>query len=123
MRWMEETKLLKEKMRRVLAYFDSKATWWTDRISAEERQVSPELSEGLRAYAESQAQLQRDLAEKFAAQWAPIRRDDITPDELRIMAKEGVDEDEVDEADGNQTGSEEEDIEEVENGDAFAWED
>ncbi|KIM73883.1 hypothetical protein PILCRDRAFT_80616, partial [Piloderma croceum F 1598] len=61
-RWSEEVALLKEEMRRVLAYFEYKSAWWMERETAEGHQVSLELAEGLQSYARSQAHLQQDMA-------------------------------------------------------------
>jgi hypothetical protein len=72
LRWHEEVLLLKEEMRRVLAYFEYKALWWIERGDAEGREVSPALAERLRAYAEGQAKLQRDLASKFNDKWSTL---------------------------------------------------
>jgi hypothetical protein len=102
-RWNEEVQLLKEEMRRVLAYFEYKAAWWVERGDAEGRETTPELAEGLRAYAEDQAQLQRDLGSKFAAKWEALRRDGVTEKELDRLATVMED----DELDGAETGSEE----------------
>lgn len=64
----EEVLLLREEMRRVLAFLDWKAQWWVDRRGARELR-DKELSEGLAAYASEQAQLQRDLAMSFREEW------------------------------------------------------
>jgi hypothetical protein len=94
-------------MRRVLAYFEYKAAWWVERSSAEGRELTPQLAEGLRAYANSQAQLQRDIALKFQTKWEVLRRDGVTTGELDRLATAVQEED--DQLDGDQTGSEEED--------------
>jgi hypothetical protein len=39
--------LLKEEMRRVLAYFEYKAAWWVELEDVEGREVIAELAEGL----------------------------------------------------------------------------
>jgi hypothetical protein len=98
-------------MRRVLAYFEYKAAWWVERGDAEGREVSPELAEGLRSYAEDQAQLQHNLASKFSAKWEALRLEGITREELDRLAgvMEASDQfvQEDDELDGVETGSEE----------------
>lgn len=48
--------------------------------------VTPALAKDLKAYAEDQVQLQRDLAAKFDAKWVVLRQDDITNTELEEMA-------------------------------------
>lgn len=92
-------------MRRVIAYFHYKAAWWVERGNAEGRQVTPELAEGLLSFAEDQAQLQRDLASKFEAKWEYLRRDGITADDLEEPVR--AVREQVDEVDGDETGSEE----------------
>lgn len=106
-RWHEEVNLLKEEMRRVLVFLEHKAAWWVERGRAECREVSPELAEGLLAYAEGQAQLRRDLASSFEAKWAILRRDNITDTELDELAPKARQEQDA-ESDGAETGSEEE---------------
>ncbi|EIW79870.1 hypothetical protein CONPUDRAFT_57971, partial [Coniophora puteana RWD-64-598 SS2] len=62
LRWTEETMLLKEEMRRTLAYLDWQAVWWDQREDST-------IDEGSRAYAAKQARLQRSLRERFATTW------------------------------------------------------
>jgi hypothetical protein len=71
-RWSEEVMLLREEMRWVLAYFEYKSTWWEERETGQGHQVSPEIAEGLRFYAQCQAQLQQDIASQFLTMWAPL---------------------------------------------------
>ncbi|PPR01605.1 hypothetical protein CVT26_013324 [Gymnopilus dilepis] len=75
----EEVMLLKEEMSRVLKYLDWKANWWR-KWSLERPDVSRELSEGMRAYALTQAAVQDTLAKHFKAMWdAPLcAPDDVT---------------------------------------------
>lgn len=69
----EEVILLREEMRRVLAFLEWKAKWWDEREDL--RTVRDlELSEGISSYAESQAGLQRSLADSFRLLWkTPLR--------------------------------------------------
>lgn len=70
-RWSEETVLLVEEMRRVIAYLDWKATWW--HAEADRRQgVRVDIADGLKAYAYRQSDLMRNLAKSFAALWHPV---------------------------------------------------
>lgn len=62
--------LLQEEMRRVLAFLAYKAARWTELGAADSRPVGLPLSESLCAYAERQAQLQRDMADSFTAKWS-----------------------------------------------------
>ena len=60
-------------MRRVLVYFEYKSMWWEEREAGQGHQVSLEIAEGLRSYAQGQAQLQWDMASRFVTMWAPLR--------------------------------------------------
>ncbi|KAF9550947.1 hypothetical protein CPC08DRAFT_738337 [Agrocybe pediades] len=68
----EEVLLLKEEMRRMLLFLEWKAAWWDQQLTS--RQVnSKELAEGLQAYTNSQACLQRALLAEFRKLWkAPL---------------------------------------------------
>lgn len=68
-RCREEVLLLKEEMRRTIAFLDWKSRWWTDRQGARTDVTSKELREGLHAYAEVQADLQKMLKAEFQATW------------------------------------------------------
>ena len=72
-RWNEEVVLLNEEMRRVIEYCGWKASWWKQQAS-QRGDVSPELAEGLLAFAEEQAAMEDSIAIRFASQWAPIRK-------------------------------------------------
>ena len=71
-RCREEVLLLKEEMRRVVAFLEWKRTWWMDRRNKRggvSSKVNKELQEGLAAYAEGQADLQKSLREHFCTLW------------------------------------------------------
>ena len=55
-------------MRRVIAFLDWKTKWWMDRQETRTG-VKKDLLEGLRAYAEVQADLQVMLKENFCTIW------------------------------------------------------
>lgn len=79
-RWSEEVMLLKEEMRRTLAFLHWRADWWEKKPSRWPG-VSTQLEEGIGAYARGQAKLQRDLALHFAALWKdPLSDDSMHPD-------------------------------------------
>ncbi|KDR70909.1 hypothetical protein GALMADRAFT_144379 [Galerina marginata CBS 339.88] len=63
----EEVLLLREEMRRVLAFLEWKAVWWHKRKKA--RPVGTELAEALEGFAQEQEDLQRALAVRFRAIW------------------------------------------------------
>lgn len=77
--------LLQEEMRRVLAFLAYKAARWTELGAADSRPVGLPLSESLCAYAERQAQLQRDMADSFTAKWSVLRGRELTTDELKKL--------------------------------------
>jgi hypothetical protein len=73
MRWSEEVHLLLEEMRRVLAYFEWHERWW---LSLRERWegLPAAQMEGLRAYAERQASLRRNLSKDFRSHWTYVSK-------------------------------------------------
>ncbi|KAJ7065910.1 hypothetical protein B0H15DRAFT_958483 [Mycena belliarum] len=71
-RWREELMFLEEEMRRVLMYCNWKAVWWSERKRARSG-VSPELAEGLYAYAAEQEARERRWKEAWGRRWAPVR--------------------------------------------------
>jgi len=68
LRWVEEVGLLREEMRRVLAFMVWHEKWWNER-----RQLWNDLSaanhEGMVAYAARQAALRHTIHEDFKARW------------------------------------------------------
>jgi len=80
MRWEEEFLILQEEMRRVIAWFEWKATWWEEQ-AARRTDCGPEILAGVLAYAYKQADLIRRMARRFAEDWLPILASkDIDPD-------------------------------------------
>lgn len=67
-RWTEEVLLIKEEMRRTLTFLQWRAGWWDSKPS-EWVGVTPQLKEGLQAYAHRQAEQQRNLATHFRRLW------------------------------------------------------
>jgi hypothetical protein len=70
-RWQEEVLLLKEEMRRAIVDMEWRAQQWMDRAHARPN-VSPDLLQGLTAYAYKQADIQISLAAGYAKKWVPI---------------------------------------------------
>ena len=69
-RWQEEVLLVQEEMRRVIAFLDSKATWW--RLQGHRHSdLHDDINTGLAAYAAHQSHLMQHLAETFATLWYP----------------------------------------------------
>jgi len=60
-RWEEEVVLLDEEMRCVLVFCEWKQAWWKQQI-ASRLEVSPELADGLSAYAHKQAAMEAGIA-------------------------------------------------------------
>jgi hypothetical protein len=70
LRWSEEVCLIKEEMRRVLAYSSWFGQWWMDQATRHRREgLRNPLSEGLSAYAFRQANIRFQMREYFANLW------------------------------------------------------
>jgi len=67
-RWQEEVLLVKEEMRRVLAFLKWKAVWWTEE-GARDLDVRPDIADGIHAYAAKQAAINYALARSFEMRW------------------------------------------------------
>ncbi|KAF4600652.1 hypothetical protein EYR38_005295 [Pleurotus pulmonarius] len=78
LRWSEEVLLLKEEMRRVLAFLRWQAEWWEVKGRSTEEGVPDVLTEGLIVYARQQSDIQIRLAGSFAMKWACV------PDFLKL---------------------------------------
>ncbi|PPR05757.1 hypothetical protein CVT26_008661 [Gymnopilus dilepis] len=78
---VEEVLLVREEMRRVLAFLEWKASWWTSKQEA--RPVCDAvLTEGLRAYASDQACRQLSLRTSFCSNWRkPLDGEDISDED------------------------------------------
>lgn len=79
MRWREELEIVKEEMRRVLAWFEWKAAWWETQALV--RFVGElEIVHGASAYARKQAYILRCMAARCATEWLPaLRKNGIEP--------------------------------------------
>ncbi|KAH9484782.1 hypothetical protein JR316_0001684 [Psilocybe cubensis] len=106
MRAKEEVMLLKEEMRRTLAFLEYRKQWWLKRKSAWTG-VRKDLLEGISAFAISQADIQDSLAQHFRALWAtPLvdgfsqtQGDDVDDDEAEGEEMEEVEIQDNDEED------------------------
>ncbi|KAH9899133.1 hypothetical protein C8Q73DRAFT_639748 [Cubamyces lactineus] len=65
LRWQEETELLPEEMRRVLAAMESEASHWETCAAQVRTDVSEEIQEGLKAYALDQMLIFRAMRDTF----------------------------------------------------------
>ncbi|KAF8156246.1 hypothetical protein BJ912DRAFT_1070627 [Pholiota molesta] len=102
-RGREEVMILKEEMRRVLAYLEWKATWWRAREHGRDG-ITKDLMEGLASYSRSQARLQESLAAHFRRLWASPLQEDIPPADLEGNSADSnviIDEDEDDYDEGD----------------------
>ena len=68
MHWSEEVLLLREEMRRVLAFFQWQAEWWDERRNLLVG-LSSDKEEGFIAYASKQAHIRRSLWTNFENMW------------------------------------------------------
>lgn len=68
MRFSEEVLLIREEMRRVLAYFVWHEEWWKKQDTRRDDADRP-LAEGLKAYAFKQADMRRELRLSFNNMW------------------------------------------------------
>lgn len=69
MRWAEEVLLLREEMRRVLAYLSWHGTWWAELADIHRPFLSNAAQEGIFAYARKQAHICTALRSRFELQW------------------------------------------------------
>lgn len=108
----EEATLLKEEMRRALAFLRWKADWWLERRYARAG-VSPDMLEGISAFATTQAEVQNSLANHFQKLWqAPLDLISIqTDDEEDLDEQFNIDEDSEEEGEDTEQGTEREGIE------------
>ena len=107
-RCQEEVLLLKEEMRRVIAFLGWKAEWWIARRTGRTDVTNKELLEGLQAYAEVQADLQKTLKEDFRAIWKLPLNDTSAPDD----DSEDDEDDDSGEDDDNEDSDNEETLDE-----------
>ncbi|KAI6096537.1 hypothetical protein EDD16DRAFT_1719774 [Pisolithus croceorrhizus] len=83
-RWAEEVDLLLEEKRRTLQFLEWDATRWAERAEAITDRDKP-LNEGLRAYAERQANIRRRLGVSFMHTWRDAQEfSDVTYSEVPV---------------------------------------
>ena len=72
-RWSEELLIIQEEMRRVLAYFEWKSSWWLEQAN---RRTGTESSvqSGVMAYAHKQSTLCLRMAARCAEHWLPVMK-------------------------------------------------
>ena len=112
-RCREEVLLLREEMRRVLAFLEWKSTWWVDRRNLQRADVTSDLAEGLQAYAQTQGDLQQALKEHFCAIWRSPLADSDDISELEENDKDNEEDDDDDDDEDDADGAEGDDLEGV----------
>ncbi|OBZ68735.1 hypothetical protein A0H81_11116 [Grifola frondosa] len=71
-RWWEECRLLREEMRRVMAFHAYQGMWWEEQVDRRE-DIDSDLAEGLFSYAYRQAEIRRDMQEFCRKTWAGVQ--------------------------------------------------
>jgi hypothetical protein len=78
-RWTEEVMLLREEMRRVIAYHEHKAEWWKQRRNGDGCQwPSADHAEGACAYTSEHAAMHKDLIARCVLVWSQDSRNSST---------------------------------------------
>ncbi|KAJ7432012.1 hypothetical protein B0H11DRAFT_1761190 [Mycena galericulata] len=72
-RWHEDIVLVDEEMRRTIEYGAWLAAEWQMRATARSARMTPELAEGLRAYAYEHVDREKRTCKKLSKQWSGIR--------------------------------------------------
>lgn len=108
---------MEEEMRWSIVFCEWKSKWWMDQV-ARQTDTSPELAEGIRAYAMEHCEGERVRGEKWATEWAAIRERAALALQNRISDASTVaglpeiqvslDEDDGEEGEGEGEGEEEE---------------
>ena len=85
-RWQEEVELLKEEMRRTLEFLKWKSSLWLSKTMTKSGlPLSPELHEGLNAYACQQAAVFESLHDHFLSLWQGLKVPNSSPDQLQPL--------------------------------------
>lgn len=70
-RWKEESDLLQEEMRRVIAFLEWKSAWWGGKVGSRLGSLTADVQHGIDGYACKQANTYHQLAVSLANQWIP----------------------------------------------------
>ncbi|KII87542.1 hypothetical protein PLICRDRAFT_177283 [Plicaturopsis crispa FD-325 SS-3] len=73
-RWHEEVVLLNEEMCCVIAFCRWKADWWAVQGKHREHTTTPELYEGIQAYASEHASMERRMVSTLEAKWKSVHK-------------------------------------------------
>lgn len=72
-RWEEELMIIQEEMRRVVAFFEWRSTWWLEQGNRR-TDLEPSIQSGVAAYAHKQADICLRMAARCATYWLPIMK-------------------------------------------------
>lgn len=112
--WSEEVMLLKEEMRRALAFLNWRARWWEKKPTKWTGTTSP-LEEGLQAYSHGQAVIQKRLAIHYERLWLdPLNNNGTVDVQMNTVDETADDDDDDNESEGedHDTPNDEEEEEE-----------
>lgn len=70
-RWKEESVLLQEEMRRVVAFLEWKSMWWSEQVGSRMGSITADVQHGVDAYARRQANTYHNLATSLVNKWVP----------------------------------------------------
>ena len=69
--WKEESSLLQEEMRRVIAFLEWKSSSWDGRVGSHSGTIMADIQHGINSYARKQAHKYHELAVSLVNQWLP----------------------------------------------------
>ena len=69
--WKEESELLQEDMRRIVAFLKWKSTWWGEKVGSRLGLVTADIQHGIDGYTHRQANTYHKLTVSLANQWLP----------------------------------------------------
>ena len=70
-RWKEESYLLQEEMRRIVAFLEWKSAWWIEKVGSRLGSVAADIQHGVDSYARRQSSVYHELAVTLGKQWIP----------------------------------------------------
>ena len=72
-RWKEELLIIQEEMRRVLAFFEWRSTWWLDQANRR-KNLESSIKSGIVAYAHKQSSFCLRMVARCAGYWLPVMK-------------------------------------------------
>ena len=73
-RWKEESDLLQEEMRRVIAFLEWKSDSWAGKAGSRSGSIAADIQHGVDSYARKQASVYHELTVSLANRWLPSLR-------------------------------------------------